>query len=490
VRWVRRGGASLVALGLLGVPANPASAGPAPAFEPGPCPAVVPDDPRVECGTLTVPENRRLSAGEIVLSVARIRPATAEIGAPPLLYASGGPGDSSLVYATERLEQPIVEDRELVLVDLRGTGTSLPSLACPEAQGPAFTFSAPTDDRVAAQAELDGLARCKRRLERDGVDLRSYDYEESAADLADLRVALGIDEWDVYGISDGGRLALELVRRHPDGVRSLVLDSPVAPQRNVFADWPYAARAFDVLFDACAADQACNTAHPDLEDRFWDLIPRLRDDPVVQQATTPDGAQGTVAFDDRNTLDILRAGLYDTALLPAIPSLIDLLTNGQGFDVVATEVLARTFDDLDTFSAGAGLSDSCREEVPFVRRKDLARRAREVPRFRRVILDDMFRKECKVWDVGRADATVNRPVRSKVPALLLAGEFDPVAPVDSSRAIAKHLPNSTVAEFPGIGHGTQSAHECPRSILRAFLLDPTGQVDTSCVAGMGPPAFG
>jgi pimeloyl-ACP methyl ester carboxylesterase len=479
-----------VALGLLAIPAIPASAGPAPAFEPGRCPEVVPDDPRVECGTLTVPENRRLSAGEVVLSVARIRPLTAEIAEAPLLYVSGGPGDASLAYAIDHLEHPIVEDRELVLVDLRGTGESLPSLACPEAESGPFSFAAPSDDRAAQRAALDAIGDCKRRLEADGVDLRAYDYEEMATDLADLRVALGIAEWDVYGISNGGRLALELVRRHPEGVRSLVLDAALAPQGNFFTElWPHAARAFDVLFGACTADPGCNAAHPDLEDRFWDLIERLREEPVVQSGTRPDGETGRVVFDDRNALDILRAGLYDTSLLPIIPALLDQLTSGVGFDVVAAEVLASA-GSTETFSLGENLSDNCREEVAYVRSAELERQARKLPRFRRVILHDTYRRECEVWDVGKADAAVNRPVRSKLPALLLVGEYDPVHPITSSRKIAKHLPNSTVVEFPGIGHGTVFAHDCPRTVLRAFVLDPDGPLDTGCVEQMGPPAFG
>lgn len=487
-------GGVVLALGaaLLPVPSLGATAGTAPAFEPGPCPDVVPDDPRVECGTLTVPENRaRPNRGDVVLAVVRIQPTTAEITEAPLLYLTGGPGEASLAFTIEHLEDPVVEDRAVVLVDLRGTGESLPSLACPERQGVVFSFATPSDDEAANRAALDTIAACKRRIEADGVDLRAYDYEAMAGDLSDLRVALGIDEWDVYGIGNGGRLALELVRRHPDGIRSLVLDAALPPQGNFFTElWPNAARAFGVLFDACTADAACNAAHPDLEDRFWALIEQLRKSPKTVTATNPGtGEPEDVVFDDRHTLETLRGGLYDTSLLPVIPTLIDQLTKGEAFDVVAGEIVARS-GDVDTFSLGENLSDNCREEAAFAPRAEFVRQARELPRFRRVVLDDTFREECRVWDAGRADAAVDRPVRSRVPALLLVGEFDPVHPRSSSDAIARFLPNSTVVEFPGIGHGTQFAHDCPRSILRAFVLDPTAAVDTSCVDAMEPPAFG
>ena len=173
-----------------------------PRFEPGACPDVVPADSRVECGTVVVPENRAAAAKgarDVVLSVVRVRPATAETAGPPLLYLSGGPGDASLRFIANRLEDPIVEDREVLYLDLRGIGESVPSLACPEVDA-LGVFSAPLDDEAARLDYRDALRACRNRLVGQGIDLSSYDYEAMTADLADLRVALGIDEWDVYGI--------------------------------------------------------------------------------------------------------------------------------------------------------------------------------------------------------------------------------------------------------------------------------------------------
>ncbi len=182
--------------------ATAAAAAASPGFEPGPCPDVVPADLRVECGTVVVPENRAAAAKsrrDIVLSVVRVRSATAETAGPPLLYLSGGPGDASLRYLANRLEDPIVEDREVVYLDLRGVGESVPSLACPEVDA-LGVFAAPLDDTAARLDYRDALRACRNRLVGQGIDLSSYDYEAMTADLADLRVALGIDEWDVYGI--------------------------------------------------------------------------------------------------------------------------------------------------------------------------------------------------------------------------------------------------------------------------------------------------
>lgn len=461
-----------------------------PRFDPGPCPPSVGTVTGVRCGSLTVPERRTRPNGRSVrLAVAIVAAPAARPGAEPLLYVTGGPGLASLPNVARFLAQPIVTDRDLVLVDLRGTGSSEPSLACPEVDDRVL-LGATAGDRVARGRDLDAVRACRRRLRIAGVDLRAYDYTEMAADLADLRRALGVPRWSVYGISNGGRLALELVRRHPDGIRSLVLDAALPPQGNFYLElWPHAQRAFDTLFAACAGDATCAHAHPDLAARFRALVERLNASPV--SATVPDPVSGrpvTLVFDDARALGTLRNALYDTDLIPLIPTLLDALADGTGFELVASAIVER-LDGPDTFSLGQQMSDNCREEQAFVPRRAAVRQARQLPQLAAAILDRTDADRCRVWHVGRADPLVNRPVRSDVPALLLVGGLDPVHPRESSEAIARFLGDARLVELPGLGHGTVDAHPCPRRLMQAFLADPAAPLDTSCVDDMTNPAF-
>ena len=461
-------------------------------FEPGPCPVSVGQHERVSCGWLVVPERRaRPMRREVRLAVAVIHPPAPLANADPLLYVTGGPGFASLLVNVPRfLAEPLVTDRDVVLVDLRGTGASLPSLACPEVDEGAL-LAAPSRDVTARRRNVREITACRARLRREGVDLRAYDYAEMAADLDDLRRGLGIDSWSVYGISNGGRLALELVRRYPAGVRSLVLDAALAPQGNVFLELlPHARRAFDAFFGACAADPGCAAAHPDLGARFAALVERLRDDPVV--VTVLDGGTGaprTVVIDDAVALQALHGGLYDSGLIPFIPALIEGLSAGSGLDVLAGPILEGADPPPAEFSLGQQLSDSCREEVAFFPPGAVRRQARRFPDLAPLIETTDIEARCRAWRAGRARAIVDRPVRSDIPTLLLVGSLDPIHPRDSSEAIASHLSRARLFECPGLGHGTVLAHRCPRDLMRAFLTDPERELDATCIAGM-PGAFG
>lgn len=142
----------------------------------------------------------------------------------------------------------------------------------------AATSPTPRPDPLDVQATRS----CRDRTAGGGYDLGAYDTTANAADVADLRVALGLDEWNIYGVSYGTHLALTLLRDHPDGIRSVVLDSVVPTQSNIIEGfWPGAAEGYRALFDACAAQPACAAAYPGLQDEFTGTVNRLAASPLT-----------------------------------------------------------------------------------------------------------------------------------------------------------------------------------------------------------------
>ena len=218
------------------------------------------------------------------------------------------------------------------MFDQRGTGLSEPALDCPELVETALG-TLDEDLSIEEQSTLtnESILACRDRLVGEGVDLAGYTSAENAADLNDLRQALGYDEWNLYGISYGTRLALTTMRDFPDGIRSVVLDSSYPPQVNLYtALAANARRGFNVLFEGCAADPRCSAAYPELEATFFELVERLADAPVTNSITNPlTGESFDSLINGTKLLNLLFQSLYATEIIPLLPKTISDASNGE-----------------------------------------------------------------------------------------------------------------------------------------------------------------
>ncbi|MDF1597109.1 MAG: alpha/beta hydrolase [Acidimicrobiia bacterium] len=453
----------------------------------------------VECGWLLAPEDRsNPDNGKTVQLHVAIFHTRAE-GAPddPVVYLEGGPGGDALEAIPFTFTQafaPFVENRDFIMFDQRGTGFSEPSLECTETTELAYDL---LDDDIttgeALAAEYAAIEECRLRL-IDGADLSQYNSAASAADLADLRVALGYDEWNLFGISYGTRLALTTMRDHPEGIRSVILDSTYPLQVSLPLEAGINAdRAFGVFFDACASDAECSDAFPNLESRFFSLVDTLDAEPIMVtllDVFTLDEYDALVKGD--TLIGLLFQSLYSSRLIPTLPGLIDDVENG---DYQSMELLlSNFFANLAFVSAGQTYSVQCREEVPFTDPAELELAGDFDPYIKRFVeagvnTGPFVLEVCELWGVGAADPIENEPVESDIPTLVLAGEFDPITPPAWGRLAAETLSNATIFDFPGLGHGTSVSDPCALSIARAFLDDPSVEPDGSCIQEMAGPDF-
>ena len=150
----------------------------------------------------------------------------------PVVYLSGGPGGAGSFEVAFMVKRGLNADREVIFVDQRGTHRADPRLGCPGWEQFIYdAVSLPFAAESTTAADAAAIKQCRDQLAATGVDLAAYNSTENAADIADLKVALGIDNWNVYGVSYGSRLALIVLRNHPQGIRSVVLDS-VSPPRS------------------------------------------------------------------------------------------------------------------------------------------------------------------------------------------------------------------------------------------------------------------
>jgi pimeloyl-ACP methyl ester carboxylesterase len=463
-------------------------AGPAlPRFAPQPCGEDVIPSPRIACGTLTVAEDRTDPAGATVeLPVAVIRTASPTPQPDPVVYFEGGPGFGALGNAQSFLEHEYGADRDLILFDQRGTGAAQPSLNCPDVDEATWQRFATVDP---AEVELErtwaAFDACRDRLRAEGIDLDTYDTGVSADDVEDLRVALGIDRWNLFGVSYGTTLALLTLRAHPGAVRSVVLDSVYPTTATGGSEALVAAydRVLRTLYDGCAADPTCAAAYPDLEQAVADVLVRFDAAPHAATVTDPATAQDRpVQITGKDILAGLFQALYDDDLIPLLPSLAFALRGGNAgiIDLFAGTAIPLAVEPAEGMAASVECSD--RAAFP----DDVLATIAARPELGSLIGGS--EPDCGRWGVAPAAAGFNDPVVSDVPALVLADEYDPITPPADSRAAADALGNATFVEFPGLGHGAVFSHPCPEAVYKSFLADPSAP-DSSCVAGMGPPAW-
>lgn len=468
-------------------------------FVEGRCEFDEPPGYQVDCGWLVAPEDRSDPAnGKTVrLHVAIFRSQVAGVPEDPIVYLEGGPGGDALEAVPFTFAQafaPFLESRDFIMFDQRGTGFSSPSLACPETVELAFEqLDLDLDLDEALAQELAALEECHTRIVEE-AELSLYNSEASAADLADLRVVLGYEEWNLFGISYGTRLALTTMRDHPEGIRSVILDSTYPPQVSLPLEVGLnAARAFTVFFDACAEDPECSGAFPDLEARFFALVDALDAEPVM--ATLLDVftlEEHDALVEGDALLGLLFQSLYSSELIPVLPGLIDDVENG---DYQSLELLlSNFFANIEFISTGQTFAVQCREELPFTDPAELATAGDFDPYIKRIVesggsTGPFALEVCELWDVGTADALENEPVASDIPTLVLAGEFDPITPPSWGVLAAETLANASFFEFPGLGHGTSVSDECALSIALEFLNDPSAEPDGSCVSAMSGPDF-
>lgn len=457
------------------------------------CPFLLPWGVDAQCGRLAVPLDRADRDSPVIKLAAAIFPARNGESAPPLVYLDGGPGSktlASLLFTYSNLIEPLRADRTVVVFDQRGVGYSEPDLSCPEVVERTFELMGGTDEDPGFF--LDVLRECSARWDADA--LRHITSAASASDVDFLRQALGYEQWDLFGLSYGSRLALTVMRDYPAGVRRVVLDSVYPPEVNgrpeVLAN---ANRALEHLFAACAADPDCAARYGDAEDLFYGQIARLDDAPAPVTLFNADRLWIQEGFlTGARLLDLVFLGMYNMGVVRRVPALLRSIGDGNLWE--AALVMTGLLFAGRMLSYGQGMAVLCNEEIPFEPPGALASAAERFPRLRGFFVRAVYQSDdalrfCRDLGLGEADPVENRPVRSDIPALVLAGSFDPITPPEWGRLAARNLSGARFAEFPDLAHGAALSHDCARSLTLGFLNGAQPDPDLSCAAARPPVKF-
>jgi pimeloyl-ACP methyl ester carboxylesterase len=411
----------------------------------------------VLCGEHDVFEDRSARSGRRLQIRFAVLPALRRPVRPdPLFVFAGGPGQGARAYAglAARFFKGVRRTREIVLVDLRGTGDSH-----------ALTCTQPADelDQLAVLTDtVSPVGECVRELD---ADPRQYTHLAALADVDDIRQGLGYDRINLWGGSWGTRAALLFALSYPHAVRSVVLDGAVPldmefPRSAAFD----AERAMELLRGRCAADLACAAAFPSMRGALDELLTRFHRPSLVGVRHPRTGQEVSVLLSRELVAEMVRALLYSPSTASLLPEILRLGVQGDYGPLLASWVRLSAAT-VETMAIGATLSVLCSEDLPGVSDVDFTSDARAS--FAGSGYADRWRSWCRAWPVGPG-LTANRVARSAAPALILSGAHDPVTPPRWGERMARYFPNHLALVVQAAAHNT-SFSGCVPDVIAAFI---------------------
>lgn len=428
---------------------------------------------KARCGTLLRPlDPSGAEPGEIELRVAVVPALNLSPEPDPLVPIAGGPGQGSVQFYTaySAAFEGVRRNRDILLVDQRGTGESSP-MDC-----------AVDDDLIegqySAELTIEYARECLAELPHD---VRFFTTSVAVTDLEAVREALGYPSLNLYGVSYGTRVAQHFARRYPDSTRTIVLDGVVPPQISLGPEIATESqKALDKALLRCAEDEGCNGAFPNIRETFTKVLETLREAAV--DVAVPDPSTGRpvdISFGDAELAAALRLLAYHPNSVAITPLLIHEAGNGNYVPLAAQfqmTMLALT----DALSLGMHNAVLCAEDVPFYDEATIdydGLAASYIGAFQLEALNAI----CSVWPDGPIDSEFKVPLATDLPVLLLSGDSDPITPPRYAEMAAVDLTNARHLVGKHQGHG-QIAVGCTRRLVAKFIdsADPH-EIDADCL---------
>ena len=470
----------------------------------------------IECGLLQVPENRdKPDSRFIELHFVKLnstwddeaeddRDEDEETKLAPgrrddvVIYLTGGPGAHVTNYVERFKDHGIRKHRDMYILEQRGIGYS--GDFCPKysARKPE-KFDVETYDEQ-QEASIAAADDCAINAVAAGVDVSGYSTIENARDVRALRLALGIDQWNVWGISYGTILGQAYINADPEGIRAIVLDSIVPINARDEAHYWQVVKWYDrdlqKLDELCQADPGCARRYPGLGQRLRQAAESVMGDPIVVDVEDTElypSGQARIFPDIVAFLPFVM--FYEQTNYPGLPGMIYAWTDiVEQRDETLFKAFAQSVDD-DTGGLSLGMYNAifCLDGYREAQVVSAAADREAFPILGSVLgtEESSLKLAERCHDLGMAprDGTQYAPISTDIPALIVAGDMDPITPPPLARAILPGFSNATYVEFPYAGHGPLRSVECGGDLLNLFFDDPEAEPDLSCVDEMEAPDF-
>lgn len=419
------------------------------------------------CGYLVVPENRNKPNGnKVKIPFVFARRPDQDAAKNIVLYTTGGPGYATIAVGDSlSFRSDYFSFGGFIFFDQRGTKNAIPCLDCEgidDAIRNSYRLNQSKDSLVGI-----AVTKCRKKLEAKGIDLSAYNTVESAADIADLKKVLNIDSLTLFGISYSGGLMLTVLRNHPEGIKSLLLNSPLPGYVNYEEHALFNHNeALNELFDSVERDSAQNVQFPNLRKRFREYFTAVSGKTFNILYREKDGQQAyNVQYSKSELLDAIidkmNNGSYKT-----VPGIIDDLIKGN-HDQYLREVLDNKYRGNAGISFGMRLSVYCSEQIAYSSLIRTKEQDKIVPWLAAYPFNSPNHYICECWKVRPEPSYVKTPVYSTVPVLVSQGALDPWTRPFYSQLIKRTMPNAQLLLIKDRAHVAGFG-----PLLKSFMDDP------------------
>jgi pimeloyl-ACP methyl ester carboxylesterase len=412
---------------------------------------------QVEMGELRVPEDRaNPKSRTITLRLARLRSTSPRPG-HPIVYLAGGPGGSGIGAARSSRLPLFLAMREfgdVIAFDQRGTGSSEPDLGCKG--NPLFPLDRPLDRARGGAALARMIAECAERAGAKGIDLNAYNTRASAADLEDLRKALGAQKLVLWGISYGTHLAFATMRDFPRSVDRVILAGIEGP------DDTYKLPSDQQTL----LEQIALLAPGDLLASIRSVLREMEKSPKRVPMTHPvDGRTAEIVL---GPLDFRLALAQMLEGPDSFAGMADFVERVEGGDWTALALQVLPFRLRDSLSLMTVAMDCASGQTA-------ARRAVIAEESKRTILGDAinlpFPEVCEGVQVHDLGDEFRAPIVSEVPALLISGTLDGRTRPRQAEEARLGLTNAEHLVIDGAGHSDPLFLSSPKILeaMKSFM---------------------
>ncbi len=429
---------------------------------------------KARCATMTRPlDPSGAASGDIELRVAVVPALNLTPEADPVVPIAGGPGQGTVQFyaAYAQAFEPLRRNRDILLVDQRGTGESA-RLDCDVDDGL-------TEGQFSDAETIEFTKVCIEALPHDP---RFFTTSVAVQDLEAVRLALGYPALNLYGISYGSRVAQHFARRYPDATRTVIIDGVVPPQIALGPEIAIESqRAMDTIFARCVEDRDCRDAFGDVDNTFDRVLRQLREAPVNVSVPAPDtGRLESITFGATEFGAAIRLLAYHPSTIALLPLLIDEAGKGN-FNPITAQYLSTVSSLGEQLALGMHNAVACTEDAPFFQTQNVddAALART---YMGPLLVDAMSTICSVWPRGVLDDDLQTPLGGDVPVLLLSGDADPITPPRYAELAAADLGNSRHLIGAHQGHGQITVGCMPRVAEQFVATRDVEGLDTDCLA--------